>query len=140
MTLLKTLTEAQKINNENINFNPGFLYRINEYRGLYPVLMCEPLKLINSVSDGKGKTNTYKVNMFLFVRLTKDDSEDDKTVLFEKMDDFCIALIAGLRSSLSTTGLQSFYDFAFDSDEYAFDTRGSLCTTINMTLDVYDCA
>ena len=132
--LLQTIeTEVTKV----YNFSHSFVYKINEYRGAYPLWLQFPLQPISY--DSVKKNTTYKVEAILFVK-NEDFSEDEKEEQWENMEGVAKTVYKALDALARTSGdIVKVSGFTAEVDEFAVDTRGSVSLRVKFDVEVYEC-
>ena len=129
-TLATNITYATGI---KYSFDHGFIYRINEYEGDYPLIWCNPPVLTER--NKAEKRYTYKVTLFLFVA-HDEFTEDEKETEWEKMETAALSIYEALPDNANIINAT---DFACDPDEFAVDSRGSVSVMCTFNVITYDC-
>jgi hypothetical protein len=118
------------------SFAYGFLYRINEYPGTYPLVWLCPFDLVKRKKSGNAKNITFKVTMYLLVQ-SDDFTEYEKVSNWDKMENDAQVIFDSLFTA--TNDIQGFDDFTSEVDEFAVSNRGSISVKITANVIIYDC-
>ena len=133
VTAIKTLaTNITYATGVKYSFEHGFIYRINEYEGDYPMIWLNPPVLIGR--NKSRKEFTYKVTMFAFVQ-SNNFTEDQKEAEWEKME---AALLSVFDVLPDNTNIVNATDFTCDPDEFT-EQRGSVSVMCTFNVITYDC-
>lgn len=132
VTAIKTLSNITYATGVNYAFNHGFIYRINEYEGDYPLIWLNPPVLVGR--NKSRKEYTYKVTMFAFVQ-SDDFTEDEKETEWEKME---TALLTIYHSLPDDANIVNATDFNCEPDEFT-EQRGSVSVMCTFNVTTYDC-
>ena len=134
ISAIKTLVEAN-----SFSFAKGFIYRINEYTGAYPVFMLTPIRLQDRKKDGSGSKSVYLCEAYIFTK-NEATTEDGKETIWEAQEALATKVFNGLDAlSRTTSDIMEVYGLSCDPDEFQIDQRGSISMKVSFNLKVYDC-
>ncbi|MFA6335571.1 MAG: hypothetical protein WCX48_08465 [Bacteroidales bacterium] len=134
VTAIKTLVEAN-----SYSFNQGFIYRINEYTGTYPVWMLTPIRLQDRKRDGSGSKSVYLCEAYIFTK-NEATTETGKETIWEAQETLASKVFNGLDTlSRTTSDIMEVSGLSCEPDEFQIDQRGSISMKVSFTIKVYDC-
>ena len=116
----------------NYSFVNGFIYRINEYDGDYPLLWCVPPVFQSRTGDNKS----FKVTLYAFDEIN-EETEIEKEQVWSNQEDYLLTIadtIQQLGNDVINVRVES-----LEVDEYAISNRGTLSSVIVLSIDIYDC-
>lgn len=123
----------------SIDFFHSFVYRINEYKGGYPVWLLTPPKMVSKQKRGKEYVTEYHCESFLFEK-NNQSSEDEKELIWQGQEDLATAVYSALDDlSRSDSDIKSVSNLICEPDEFQIDQRGSISTRVVFNVQIYHC-